>query len=104
VTTSCFALIEFRAAGLFSFPITQSKWFSFLKSAVSPTRIIDAISHSFGFSPEIFPCRPSSGARMKLTMNLPEARLVDVCVDLRGGETRVTEHLLNRAQIGAVAE
>lgn len=41
---------------------------------------------------------------MKLTMNLPEARLVDVCVDLRGGETRVTEHLLNRAQIGAVAE
>ena len=41
---------------------------------------------------------------MELPVNLLEPRLVDVRVNLRGGEARVAEHFLDRAQVRAVAE
>jgi len=41
---------------------------------------------------------------MKLAVNLLEPGLIDVGVNLRGREARVAEHLLDRAQIGSVAE
>ena len=37
-------------------------------------------------------------------MNLLEARLIDMGVDLRGGEAGVTKHFLDRAQVSPVAE
>ncbi len=41
---------------------------------------------------------------MKLAVDLLEPRLIDMGVDLRGGETGMAEHLLNCAQVGAMAE
>ena len=46
----------------------------------------------------------SSAARVKLPVDLLETRLVDVRVDLRGGEAGVAEHFLDRAQVRAMAE
>src|SRR5437773_5987320 len=44
---------------------------------------------------------PLSGAGMEVLVNLAEALAVDVRVDLRGGDVRVSQHHLHAAQIGA---
>ncbi len=41
---------------------------------------------------------------MKLPVNLLEPGLVDMGVNLRGRETGMPEHLLDRAQVSSVAE
>src|SRR5260370_19579193 len=45
-----------------------------------------------------------SGARMGTAVNLFEMLDTDVSVTLRGGEARMAEHLLDRAQVGSGVE
>ena len=41
---------------------------------------------------------------MKLSVHLLESRVVDVCVDLRGGDAGVAQHLLHLPQVGAASQ
>ena len=41
---------------------------------------------------------------MKLSVDLLEARLVDMRVNLRGRKARVTEHFLDGAKVGPVSQ
>src|SRR5579863_1599286 len=45
-----------------------------------------------------------SGAGMGTTVNLFQMTHADMSIALRSGETRMAEHLLNRAQVGAGVE
>jgi hypothetical protein len=57
-------------------------------------------------APRLRWCRTASvsGARMRLKVGTPQPLHRDVCIDLRGGQAGVTEHLLHRAKIGAALE
>lgn len=46
----------------------------------------------------------SLAARMILLMNEFQSRLVNVCVDLGGRDTRVAEHFLNLSQVSTTCQ
>src|SRR5579862_6384948 len=46
----------------------------------------------------------TSTARMKLAVDASQIFAVDVCVNLRGRDVRVPEHVLHRTQVGAALE
>src|SRR5271157_4518845 len=49
-------------------------------------------------------CNVASGAGMSGAIGLQQPRLVDRCINLRGGQAGVTEQFLDRTQIAAASQ
>ena len=52
----------------------------------------------------VFRCGSGSPSGVKFFMNRVESLLIDVSIDLRGGDIGMAEQFLNDAQVGATAE